>query len=54
MTMNEIYFLFLILKIKYNNEVLNIADQQNMHSVSIAVNIVVKLYRVMFCQDKLH
>lgn len=52
--MNKMYFLFLILEIKCNNEVFNIADQQNMHSVSIAVNIVVKLYKVMFCQDELH
>lgn len=51
---DKMYFLFLISEMKCSNEALNIADQQNTHSTSVAVNTVVKLYWAIFLQDELH
>ncbi|KAI9781330.1 MAG: hypothetical protein M1835_004329 [Candelina submexicana] len=51
---DEMYFPFLTAEVKCGNEALNIADRQNAHSASIAVNAVVKLYRAVSRQDELH
>lgn len=51
---DEMYFPFLTSEVKCGNEALNIADRQNAHSASVAVNAVVELYRAVFRQDKLH
>jgi len=51
---DEMYFPFLTSEVKCGNEALNIADRQNAHSASVAVNAVVELYRAVSRQDKLH
>ncbi|KAI9701455.1 MAG: hypothetical protein M1836_001510 [Candelina mexicana] len=51
---DEMYFPFLTAEVKCGNEALNIADRQNAHSASIAVNAVVELYRAVSRQDELH
>jgi len=51
---DEMYFLFLTSEVKCGNEALNIADRQNAHSASVAVNAVVELYRAVSLQDELH
>lgn len=50
----EMYFPFLTSEVKCGNEALNIADRQNAHSASVAVNAVVELYRAVSRQDELH
>ncbi len=54
MTTDEMYFSFLTSKMKCGNEALNIADRQNAHSVVVAANAVVELYRLMSRQDELN
>ena len=49
MATDEMYFPFLILEMKCDNEVLNITDQQNTYSAAVAANAVVKLYRLVSC-----
>ena len=51
---DEMYFPFLTCEVKCGNEALNIADRQNAHSASVAVNAVVELYRAVSRQDELH
>lgn len=51
---DKMYFPFLTSKVKCGNEALNIADRQNVHSVSVAANAVVELYKAMSRQKKLH
>jgi len=51
---DELYFPFLTSEVKCGNEALNIADRQNAHSASVAVNAVVELYRAVSRQDELH
>ncbi|KAI9836144.1 MAG: hypothetical protein M1837_003453 [Sclerophora amabilis] len=51
---DEMYFPFLTSEVKCGNEALNIADRQNAHSASVAVNAVVELYRAVSRQDELH
>ena len=51
---NKIYFPFLTIKVKYNNEALNIADRQNAHSAAVAANIIVELYKLIKRQDELN
>jgi len=51
---DEMYFPFLTSEVKCGNEALNIADRQNAHSTSVAVNAVVELYRAVSLQDELH
>ncbi len=41
------YFSFLTAKMKCGNESLNIADRQNAHSVAVAANAIVELYKLM-------
>lgn len=41
-------------EVKCGNEALNIADRQNAHSASVAVNAVVELYRAVSRQEELH
>jgi len=48
------YFLFLTLEMKCDNEALNIANWQNAHSVVVATNVVVELYRLVSRQDELN
>ncbi|KAI9670787.1 MAG: hypothetical protein M1817_003898 [Caeruleum heppii] len=51
---DEMYFPFLTSEVKCGNEALNIADRQNAHSASVAVNAIVELYRAISRQDELH
>ncbi len=51
---NEMYFPFLTLEIKCDNEALNIANRQNAHSVAVATNAIVELYRLVSRQDELN
>ncbi|KAI9682367.1 MAG: hypothetical protein M1817_000421 [Caeruleum heppii] len=50
----NMYFPFLTSEVKCGNEALNIADRQNAHSASVAINAVVELYRAVARQDELH
>ncbi|KAI9804096.1 MAG: hypothetical protein M1825_001498 [Sarcosagium campestre] len=51
---DEMFFPFLTSEVKCGNEALNIADRQNAHNASVAVNAVVELYRAVSRQDELH
>jgi len=48
------YFSFLTAKVKCDNEALHIADRQNAHSVAVATNAIVELYRLVSRQDELN
>lgn len=48
------YFPFLICKVKCGMATLQIADQQNAYSMTIAVKGVVKLYRAVKRKKELH
>ena len=54
MATDKMYFPFLTCEVKCGNKALNIADRQNAHSASVAVNAVVELYRAVSRQDELH
>lgn len=54
MATTRMYFLFFTCKVKCDAAVLEIANQQNGHSMTIAVKDVVKLYRAMKRKKKLH
>ncbi len=51
---DEMYFSFLTAKMKCDNEALHIADRQNAHSVVVATNAIVELYRLVSRQDELN
>ncbi|KAI9809802.1 MAG: hypothetical protein M1825_000235 [Sarcosagium campestre] len=51
---DDMYFPFLTAEVKCGNEGLNIADRQNAHSASVAVNAVIALYRAVSRQHELH
>lgn len=48
------YFPFLTSEVKCGNAAPDVADRQNAHSVSVAVNAVVELYRAVSRQAELH
>ncbi len=50
----QIYFLFLICKIKCSTTALNVADQQNIHSITVVVKALVKLFRFVKCKKELY
>lgn len=54
MATDEMYFPFLTSEVKCGNEALNVADRQNAHSASVAVNALIELYRAVGRHDKLH
>ena len=54
MAREDMYFPFLTCEVKCGDQALNIADQQNMHSASIAVKGIVELFRRVRYQKKLH
>ncbi len=41
----QIYFSFFICKIKYNAAALNVADRQNIYSITVAIRVFVELFR---------
>jgi hypothetical protein len=49
-----LYFPFLMSEVKCGNAPLDVADRQNAHSASIAVNAIVTLYRAVSRQQELH
>ena len=51
---DRMYFPFLTAEAKCGNEALAVADRQNAHSASIAVNAVVRLYRAVSRERELH
>jgi hypothetical protein len=48
------HFPFLTAEVKCGNESIEIADRQNAHSASVAVNAIVELFRTVSRQDELH
>jgi hypothetical protein len=48
------YFLFLTYKVKYGAVALNIADQQNTHSITLAIKSIIKLFKIVKHKKKLH
>src|SRR5436190_12326015 len=48
------FFPFFTQEVKCGNERLNITNQQNAHSSSVAVKQIVNLYQVIFQQNELH
>ena len=49
-----IYFPFLICEVKCSITALNIADQQNAYSITLAVRGIVKLFRLIKREKELH
>ncbi len=49
-----IYFPFLIYKVKYGAAALNIADQQNAYSITMAVRSIIKLFRLVKREKELY
>ena len=48
------YFLFLTCKVKYSAAALDVADQQNAYSMTLAVRAVVELFRLVKREKELH
>ncbi|KAI9670770.1 MAG: hypothetical protein M1817_003881 [Caeruleum heppii] len=51
---DDVYFPFLTAEVKCGNAALDIADRQNAHSASVAVNALVELYRAISREDEVH
>jgi hypothetical protein len=48
------YFLFLTCEVKCGAAALNVADQQNAHSMTLAVRGVVELFKLVKREKELH
>ncbi|KAI9793121.1 MAG: hypothetical protein M1816_001019 [Peltula sp. TS41687] len=54
MAMYDMYFPFLTCEVKCGNEALNVADRQNAHNSSFAVNAIITLYNAVGRKMELH